>query len=112
MPDDDGGRRTQGIENADQVADKMQDRVLVDRLRRIALAVAAHIGGDDTEAGGRERVDLVPPGEPGFGKTVRQQHQRPLALLGDVDADPVAFDDALRCLAHLSISLRNCRKCV
>jgi hypothetical protein len=44
MPDNDGGRSPQSIENADHVADEMQDRVLVDRLRRIALAVAAHIG--------------------------------------------------------------------
>ena len=112
MPDDDGGRRTQGIENADHVADKMQDRVLVDRLRRVALAVAAHIGGDNTEAGGSKRVDLMPPREPGFRKTVHQQHQRPLALLGDVDVDAVAFDDALRCLAHFSIALRSCSECV
>ena len=96
MPDDDGGRRAQGIENADHVADEMQDRVLVDRLRRVALAVAAHVGGDDTEAGGSKRVDLMPPGEPGFRKAMHQQHQRPLALLGDVEVDAVAFDDPLR----------------
>ena len=111
MPDDDGGRRTQRIENTDHVADEMQDRVLVDRLRRVTLAVAAHIGGDNTEAGGSKRVNLVPPREPGFGKTVHQQHQRPLAPLGDVDVDAVAFDDALRCLAHFSISFRSCREC-
>jgi hypothetical protein len=111
MPDDDGGRSTKRIENADHVADKMQDRVLVDRLRRVTLAVAAHIGGDNTEAGGSKRVDLVPPREPGFGKTVHQQHQRPLALLGDVDVDSVALDDPLRCLAHFSIALRCCSKC-
>ena len=111
MPDDDSGRRTQGIENADHVTDKMQDGVLVDRLRRVALAVAAHIGGDDTEAGGRKRIDLMPPREPGFRKTVHQQHQRPLALLGDVETDAIALDDPLRCLAHFSVSLRSCRKC-
>ena len=111
MADDDGGRRAQGIENADHVADEMQDRVLVDRLRRIALAVAAHIGRDNAKTGGSKRVDLMPPREPGFRKAVHQQHQRPLALLGDVEADPVALDDALRRLAHFSISLRSCRKC-
>ena len=110
MSDDDGGLRAKHIENADHIADKMQDRVLVDRLRRVALAVAAHIGGDNTEAGGGKRVDLVPPREPGFGKTVHQQHQRSLALLGDVDADPVALDDPLRRLAHFSIALRSCSK--
>jgi hypothetical protein len=62
---------------ADHVADKMQDGVLVDRLRRVALAVAAHIGGDNTEAGGSKRIDLMPPREPGFRKAVHQQHQRP-----------------------------------
>ena len=112
MPDDDGGRRTQGIKNADHVADEMQDRVLVDRLRRVTLAVATHIGGDDTEAGGGKGVDLMPPREPGFRKAVHQQHQRPLALLGDVDVDPVAFDDALRRLAHFCIPFRSCSKCL
>jgi hypothetical protein len=43
---------------------------------------------------------------------MHQQHQRPLTLLGDVDADPVAFDDPLRCLAHLSIALRSRREYV
>ena len=84
MPDDDGGRRPQRIENADHVADEMQDRVLVDRLRRVALAVAAHIGGDDTEAGGSKRVDLMPPREPGL-----QENRAPAA--------PAAPRPARRC---------------
>ena len=46
-----------------------------------------------------------------ISETVHQQHQRPLALLGDVDVDAVAFDDALRCLAHFSVARRSCSKC-
>ena len=84
MPDDDGGRRTQRIKDADHVADEMQDRVLVDRLRRVTLAVAAHIGGDNTEAGGSKRVDLVPPREPGL-----QENRAPAA--------PAAPRPARRC---------------
>jgi len=64
VTDDDCGRSAEGIENAYHVADKMEDRVLVDRLRRVALAIAAHVGGDDPEAGGSKRIDLMAPGEP------------------------------------------------
>ena len=109
---DHSGRRAQGIEDADHVSYEMQDRVLVDPLRRVTLAVAAQVGGDNTEAGSSKGVDLMPPGEPGFREAVHEQHQRPVALLGNVDVDPVAFDDPLRCLAHFSISLRSCRKCL
>ena len=112
MTDDHSGRRAQGIEDADHVSYEMQDRVLVDRRGRVTLAVAAQVRGDNTEAGSSKGVDLMPPGEPGFREAVHQQHQRPVALLGNVDVDPVAFDDPLRCLAHFSISLRSCRKCL
>jgi len=95
--------------NADHVADEMQDRVLVDRLRRVTLAVAAQVGGDNAEAGGSKRLDLMPPRESGFRKTMHQQQQRPLALLGNVEVDPVALDDVLCWRVHLFTSLRGCR---
>jgi hypothetical protein len=110
MTDDDGGRRAQRIQNAHHVADEMQDCVLIDGLRCVALAVAAHVGGNDTKAGYSKRIDLMPPGEPGFRETVHKKHQRPLALFGNVDVDSVALDDPLRRLAHFSISLQSCRK--
>jgi len=50
----------------------------IDRsLRAVALAVAAHVGGDGVEACRGKRANLMAPGIPGFGKAVAQQHQRP-----------------------------------
>ena len=70
---------TERIEQADHVADQVQQRVLVDRLRAVGLAVAAHVGRDGVVAGLRQRGELVAPGIPGLRKAVAQQHQRPVA---------------------------------
>ena len=64
---------------------------------------------DNAEAGGSKRLDLMPPRESGFRKTMHQQQQRPLALLGNVEVDPVALDDVLCWRVHLFTSLRGCR---
>jgi len=83
MTDNDSRRRPEGIKNAHHVPDEMQDRVLVNRFRRVTLAVTAQVGRNNTEASGGKRIDLMPPGEPGFRETVHQQHQRPVSLLGN-----------------------------
>jgi hypothetical protein len=56
------------------------------------------------KACGGKRAELVAPGIPGFGKAMAQKHQRPLALLGDMEADAVRFDGALRGFVHTSLS--------
>src|SRR5215211_8712323 len=84
----------------------MEDCVLVDRFRPIALAIAAHIGRHRVKTRGSERGNLVAPGIPGFRKAVAEQHQRPAALFGDVEANAVALDYPLRRLAHGCLSLR------
>jgi hypothetical protein len=61
MADDDGGGRFQRVEQTHQVPDQMEDRILIDRPGRVALAVAAHVRRHGVEAGGGERVDLVAP---------------------------------------------------
>jgi len=49
VADDDGGRGIERVEQAHEVADQMEDRVLVDRLRPVAFAVAAHVGRHGVE---------------------------------------------------------------
>ena len=73
----------------------MQQCVLVDRIRAVGLAVAAHIGRDGVESSFGQRRQLVAPRIPGFGKAVAQQDQRTLALLGQVHADAVGLDGAV-----------------
>ena len=51
MADDNGRWRFEGIEQPHQVSDQMEDRVLIDCLRPVALAVAAHVRSDGVEAG-------------------------------------------------------------
>jgi hypothetical protein len=53
-----------------------------------------------------KRANLVPPRIPGLGKAMGQQHQRPLALLGDVETDAVAFDNSLLWFVHLFLMLK------
>ncbi len=101
MADNDGGRGFECIEQADEVADQMKDRVLIDRLGCVALAVTAHVGGNGAEARRGEGANLMAPGIPGLGKAVAEQHQRPFALFGDVEADAVALDHSLGRFAHV-----------
>jgi hypothetical protein len=100
MADHDRVLRLQRIQEADEIADQMEDGVLIDRLRLVALAVAAHVRGDHMEAGRGERIDLVTPGIPAFRKAVAQQHRRALALLDDIQADAVGLNDPLDRFAH------------
>jgi hypothetical protein len=65
-------------------------------LRRVGPAEGAQVGGDRTEPGRGQRRQLVPPRVPGLGEALAQDHQRPRALLGDVNADAVRLDDAVR----------------
>src|ERR1700720_61654 len=81
----------------------MEERVLVDFLRTIGFAVAAHVRRDRVEAGFGESLQLMTPGIPGFGKTVAQEHQRSRAALRDVHADAVGLDDAMFYFAHGSL---------
>src|SRR5207237_10468227 len=44
-------------------------------VRLAGTAIPAQVGSDGAKAGGRERRQLIPPGEPALGKTVHQDHQ-------------------------------------
>jgi hypothetical protein len=54
----------QGIQHADHVANQMQHRVLVDRLRGVSLAITTHVGCHDMKPGFGQGMDLMPPGIP------------------------------------------------
>jgi hypothetical protein len=78
----------------------MKERVLVDRLWTIGPAVAAHVWGYGMEPGLGERRQLVPPGVPGFGKTVAQDDQGTRPLFGHVHAYAVCLDGTVTDLGH------------
>ena len=100
VPDDDRPLRPERVDDADHVADEMQDRVFLDLLGTVGLAVAAHVGRDSMVAGLGERVQLRPPGTPGFGKAVTEDYERPGTRLRQMDADSVRLDRPMRDLRH------------
>ena len=89
------------VEQADHVANKMKQSVLVDRFGAVGLPIAAHVAGDRVKAGLGERRQLMAPRIPGLGKAMAQQHQRPAALFGDVQVDAVGRDIAVSQFAHV-----------
>jgi hypothetical protein len=96
---------TQRIKEAHHIADEMKQRVLVDSLRPVGLAVAAHIGRNGVESGRRQGGKLMPPRVPGLRKSVTQNNERPLALLGDMQMNAARFDHAMCHTAHGHLSL-------
>src|SRR5215472_6419125 len=83
-----------------QIADRVKDRVLIDRLGPVALAVAEHVRGNDMEARLSQRVDLAAPGVRDFREAVAEQNKRALTLLDDIQADAIGLDDPLVWFAH------------
>jgi hypothetical protein len=84
------------IEQPDHVADQVEERVLVDRLRPVGPAVTAHVGGHGMEPRLGECRELMAPGIPGFGKAVAQEDERPRTGFGEVHADAIGLDGAMR----------------
>ena len=102
VADDDGLRRAQRVEHADHVADKVEQRVLIDCLGLACLAIAAHVGRDRVVAGLGERLQLMAPRIPGFRKPVAQQYDGAGSGLGKMDGDAVRLDSAMGDLSHAS----------
>src|SRR4029434_9089738 len=88
------------VEEADHVARHVQERVLLDTLRPVGLAVAAHVGSHRPVARGGERRQLMAPRIPGFGETVTEEDERTRPLLGDVHADAVGLDGPVQAIGH------------
>jgi len=93
VPDDHGLPLAQRLDQPDGVADQVQDRVGLDRLRPARAAIAALVRSDRVEARLGKRGQLVAPGVPALGEAVQQQHRRARARLGDVHAQPAAGVD-------------------
>jgi hypothetical protein len=70
VADDHRGRRFECVKDAHHIADQMEDRVLVDSLRPVTLAVPAHVGRNGVETRRSQRIDLVAPRIPALRKTV------------------------------------------
>ncbi len=105
MAGDDRGGGVEDIEEADDVADEMELRVLIDRLGGIGLPVAALVGRNDVVARVGQRADLVAPRVPALRKAVAQHDERPVCRtgFGDVHVDPVGVDETVRDLGHRAI---------
>ena len=61
VADDCRGFRSECIKKAHHVAHEVQQRIRLDGLRTVALAVAAHVRGDDVKPRLGEGVELVSP---------------------------------------------------
>ena len=77
-------------ERAHETGDVTGERPRVVAARGLVrIAVPAQIRRDRVEAGVGQGTELVAPGPPELREPVQQQHRRPGARLGDVQADAV-----------------------
>src|SRR5207247_10881058 len=90
----------QRVEHADAVAAEVEQRVVLDRLRLVGLAIAAHVGRDGVIARLRQRDELMAPRVPRLRKAMTHDDERALTGLRDVHPDPVRLDDAMANLGH------------
>jgi hypothetical protein len=78
----------------------MVNRVLIDRLRRVGLPIAALIGGDGPEPGVRQCPQLMAPGVPDLREAVTEEHREAAAGFDDVHADAVGVDVVVDDVGH------------
>src|ERR1700758_2799275 len=83
---------SQRIKKANHIARQMEDRILIDSLRPICLAVTAHVGRDSSITLAGKRLQLMTPGVPRFGKSVAKQHGKSRSSLRKVHPDAVGLD--------------------
>ncbi len=93
MADDDASFPAECLHQPDQVTGQVEQRVRMDVLGRIGLAVPALVGGDGVVAGGGQGVQLMPVGVPRLRKTVTEQDEGTLPRLGNVHADSVRVNE-------------------
>src|SRR5229473_116778 len=94
---------TQSVDETHDVADVMENRILLHLLRTVASPIAAQVWCHRTESSFRQRRELMPPGIPAFGKAVAEDDERAFTLLSHVQADAVRLDRAMRHLWHRRI---------
>src|SRR5262249_9520894 len=91
---DDRVALTERVEQADHVADQVEDRVRIDALGAVGLAVAALVGRDGAIAGGGERAQLMAPGAGELREAAQQEHESTAAFLERGHAKAVGLDEA------------------
>jgi hypothetical protein len=89
-----------GVEQADHVANEVEESILIDRVRAITLAIAAHVRRHDMEAGLSQRRELVAPGIPALWEAVTEEDKRPYSLLSDMHAQAIGLDYTVLYLSH------------
>ena len=94
VADDDRGVDAARVEQADDVADEMELRVLVDARGHVGGAVAALVGREHVVAGVTQCLQLVTPRVPALGESVAEHDGGPVVGpgVGDVHADAVGVD--------------------
>lgn len=75
VADDHGLLCAQFADQADGVADEVQDGVFLNRGWPVAAGVTALVNGDDVVSGPGQGRELVAPVVPAFGKAVEQENQ-------------------------------------
>ena len=89
MPDQESPIFAKRLHQPDKVGHEIDDVIRLDLVRRVGVAVPALVWRHDAEAGSREDWDLVAPAIPGFRPSMAEEHERTIALLYIVHADPV-----------------------
>ena len=88
-------RSTESVQQPHHVTDEVEERVLIDRLRTIGPAVAAHVRGHCPEPGLRKSRKLMAPRVPGLGKPMAEQYERPLALFCHMHSYSVTLNETV-----------------
>jgi hypothetical protein len=92
---------------AGDVDRKLVEIISLDARRFFAEMITALVRRDDVKAGRRERLNIVFPRLPVFGKAVQQEQDRAVARarLGEMQRYPVGLNVATANLDHQSLSL-------
>jgi hypothetical protein len=80
------------VHEAEDIGKLVAQAVALNILGCVRLADSTQVGRDGVVAGCGQCRELVAPRVPHLGKAMDHHHQRPVARLGDVHADPVGLD--------------------
>src|SRR5207302_9947672 len=74
----------QGADETHNIADVMDNRILLHLFGTVASPIAAQVGGHRAEPSLRQRPKLMSPGIPALGKAVAEDDERAFTLFGHV----------------------------
>jgi len=95
----------EGVDEADDIPDQLEDVVRLYRFGPVGAPVAALIGGNGVKSRIGQGRQLVSPAISQLRKAVAQDHQRAFPLLGDVHGDAVGFKGAVTLLHRCLLSV-------